>query len=88
MSAGKHTPWPWRVNEHRQVVAPNGFVVADVRGPTNGSSGKERREEAAFCDGNARLIAAAPRMFAVIEREAAAGDPECIAIVEAVNGRG
>ena len=36
---------------------------------------------------NARLIAAAPRMFAVIEKSAAAGDAECLAIVEAVNGR-
>lgn len=35
---------------------------------------------------NARLIAAAPRMFAVIEAGAKAGDTECIAIVEAVCG--
>lgn len=39
------------------------------------------------CEANTRLIAAAPRMFAVIERGAAAGDDECIAIVEAVYGR-
>ena len=34
----------------------------------------------------ARLIAAAPRMFARIERLASKGDAEAISIMEAVNG--
>jgi hypothetical protein len=90
MSA-QFTPGPWQ-SEHRrgphgmwntEVFCAKGEAIATVCWypmPTvNGVTGTYR-------EANARLIAAAPRMFAVIEAGAKVGDAECIAIVEAVNG--
>lgn len=84
MSA-KHTPGPWVIDwnlSRLDVFSSDGArLVASLR-------------RSAFSDGldksaiaNARLIAAAPRMYAVIEAGAKAGDAECIEILEAINGR-
>ena len=39
-----------------------------------------------MCAANARLIAAAPTMFSFIEKMAAGGDTEAIALMGAING--
>jgi hypothetical protein len=69
-----HTPGPWFVSQdlgHAVCVVATTRIAADAM---------PAQDMAA----DARLIAAAPRMFAVIERGAAAGDAECISIVDAV----
>jgi len=70
------TPGPWKA-DGRLVINGSGDAVAMVN--------LARAEHAAHCD--ARLIAAAPRMFDRIAKFAADGDVESIAIMEAVNGR-
>lgn len=94
----QHTPGPWYVVAADEWRASSGHhaqwgrfdISAGSNDPAAGnyyrigsaSNVNNGPENAA----NARLIAAAPRMFSVIERGASAGDVECIAIVEAVNG--
>jgi hypothetical protein len=63
----KHTPGKWSVNSERQVVADNGFVIADVRGPDFRERGDDRRESAAICAQNAFLISAAPDLLACLQ---------------------
>lgn len=89
-----HSPGPWELRQAVNgcgdcgIIAPgrsrafDRVVIAEVFASIDFEG--ERSPEA---PANARLIAAAPRMFAVIEKGAAAGDAECIAIMEAVNGR-
>ena len=57
MSNEKHTPGPWAVNAngYMKVCAPNGFVLARVFKYGNGNESTAA---------NARLIAAAPEMYA------------------------
>lgn len=74
----KHTPGPWTVGSELRFDRFGGPTIkagATVAVVMSGSG---------HAEANARLIAAAPRMFAVIEKGAVSGDPECIAIVEAV----
>lgn len=80
MSA-KHTPGAWDVyvGATQAEVHAGGRIVARV----------STRETLAVGEteiADARFISAAPRMFSVIEKGAAAGDTECISIVKAVYG--
>jgi len=89
----RFTSGPWRVEQaaggwyrNRRTVAakfyssPGVFdgrdIVAEINGP-----------DSDVAEANARLIAAAPRMFERIERLAADGDAESLAIMEVVYGR-
>ena len=78
----KHTPGPWDAsavgNGAEFEITSDGWFVAVAFDGVNGQQNAEA---------NARLIAAAPRMFTVIEAGAKSGDAECVAIVEAVYGR-
>jgi hypothetical protein len=87
----EHRPGPW-VAEF--AVPPGGTWPAEIA--TLGY-GVWVREECGIpddvpseeeCQANARLIAAAPRMYERIAMLAKGGDVEAQAIVEAVNGRG
>jgi len=84
----KHTPGPWTVgaSDHNpaQIMSASGSV-AQVYGVPLHILIEDAPEGWGLS--NARLIAAAPRMFARIEALAADGDPEAVAIMEAVNGR-
>lgn len=78
----KHTPGPWTYDEDASEILSgseaSGWIwIADVAQSV--PSGETQA--------NARLIAAAPRMYARIEALAADGDPEAMAIMEAVSGR-
>lgn len=50
----KHTPGPW-IQQGRYIVAPNGFTVANLQ---------------PMGEHNARLIAAAPDLLALLQRMA------------------
>lgn len=91
MSEFKHTPGPWELigpmgTEHLHGAEPWFWVSADrtlhlrVAACSDGYVVGEN-------EANARLIAAAPRMYARIEMLASEGDAEAQEIVEAVNGR-
>jgi hypothetical protein len=74
------TPGPWVARKD-----PHGFGLDACIGVADESNPIDC---VAVCsEKDARLIAAAPRMYIVIEAGATAGDIECMAIVEAVNGR-
>jgi hypothetical protein len=81
----QHTPGPWRARLKSEktwnvgVYTESGDEVAHIA--VKGALTAARR------DADARLIAAAPRMLSVIEKYAAAGDSECSAILEVINGR-
>lgn len=62
----KHTPGPWRADSFTIRAECNGIVVADVRGPDRRARGKEWREDMDYCQGNARLVAAAPELLAAL----------------------
>lgn len=84
-AAPKFTPGPW-------VLNPTGgtpMIGFDVRdgGPLLPIVSVVHGYDTDEARANARLIAAAPRMFDFVERAALAGDSEAIAIVEVVNGR-
>ena len=84
-----HTPGPWTADKLGNVwegsKAPGTkpsdradalrIALADI------SKGREEEDRA-----NARLIAAAPTMFAFIGKRAAAGDADAQAIKEAIDG--
>lgn len=74
-----HTPGPWRADHkaHCRVLAGENDTVAT----TGCQSDLIDQWEA-----NACLIAAAPTMFSYIEKRAAAGDVEAVAILEEING--
>jgi len=91
MSA-QHTPGPWKWWDKStgrperydlcKLIAANGKRIFGGYGGEGFSAiGKTPEDEA-----NARLIAAAPRMFDRIALLAADGDLEAIAILESVNG--
>ena len=80
-----HTPGKWKYSgsyEERKHVGFGWFVDLPGKYPrvvrVEGDS-----EEVA--DANARLIAAAPRMYKVIKRRAKEGDEECLSIMEAID---
>lgn len=66
-TAAKHTPGPWEAVGFTIEAECNGIVVADVRGPDRRARGKEWREDMDYCQGNARLIAAAPELLAALQ---------------------
>jgi hypothetical protein len=54
----KHTPGPWRVSAHREIMAGKDCIV---QSPWSGPFGIE------VADANARLIAAAPELLASLQ---------------------
>lgn len=62
------TPGPWTANEFREVIAPNGYVVARVMGPSPWARGKEWHEENAVCLANSAAISAIPEMLDALSR--------------------
>lgn len=84
-SGQEFTRGPWEVRRNGPYVdRVGGGTVA--RAYAEGCAAKTREDKAQEL-ANARLIAAAPRMFDHIAALAAEGDVEAIAIVEAVHGR-
>ena len=77
MTKTKHTPGPWRYEEHspNRIMAPNGETVAAVYGGFVGTA-----EQVS----NVRLIAAVPAMYEYIGSKAASGDPDAQAIITAL----
>ena len=78
MSNEKHTPGPWAVNAngYMKVCAPNGFVLARVFKYGNGNESTAA---------NARLIAAAPELFEILEELLIYNDnPHTIAHAKAI----
>lgn len=75
----KHTPGPWNIYFNSQ----DDFVIRKMF-----ADGQESHVVARCHSGaaNARLIAAAPRMYEKIESIARTGDADAIAILEAING--
>ena len=58
MAEAKFTPGPWRIEASPPVIAgANGNLVAEMR----------RQREKGEADANARLIAAAPELYAALE---------------------
>lgn len=89
----KYTPGPWiarRVDSQEwHIDAPNGDpTLGHVKWSGLAVYGCDdfRQGGDIVAEANARLIAAAPRMYAVVERGAKAGDEECLAILEEING--
>ena len=83
----QHTPGPWEVadclmNEDERWVHSSelGGVIAGVWPWGDDEVGEQQREA------NARLIAAAPRMYDYISARADTGDAEAVAILEAIHG--
>ena len=76
MSA-KFTQGEWSV-EYDGSIVMNGQIVSGAIG-IDGSTQEEKKA-------NSMMIAAAPRMFSVIERRAADGNVESNEIMEAING--
>ena len=87
----KHTPGPWIYGPETgpdctRIDAENGRVIAAVRSREITSWEQSRpiyswSEEGAA---NARLIAAAPAMYALLAKIAAGGDNECRYIIESI----
>lgn len=80
MKNAKHTPGPWGIKKPTDFIGPfqhvvdrSGWIVCNVNN-TNEPKFQDEREA------NARLIAAAPIMFEVLERVAEYFDTDCIAI--------
>jgi hypothetical protein len=63
----KHTPGPWKVNYMTVYAASNDCTVARIDPPNKFFRGAERREEMEYCQGNARLIAAAPELLVALD---------------------
>lgn len=83
-----HTPGPWFVHpyvnqqgRHNKAkdVGPYGVATAVVLGPFE-------QEWDAKAEANARLIAAAPRMYEFVASKASSGDTDALAILEQING--
>jgi hypothetical protein len=77
----KSTPGPWTAKGYRVFALEEHplRIIAYARGLNI----KERTPED---EANARLIAAAPSMYLIIEKHARLGDIECIELLEAING--
>lgn len=75
-----HTPGPWSL---RRTIY---FLTVVAKG---GKRGWRSICQLAYCEGrdlaNARLIAAAPTMWAYLERRASSGDIEARQILEAID---
>lgn len=75
----KHTPGPWRAaldhNSRPIVWGPGKWEIADCWHTPDGNGW-----------GNARLIAASPRMYSYVESRADAGDEEAKKIIAEVSG--
>ena len=80
----KHTPGPWRYVRENGSPTTGQHMIA---GAVPGYLAQLRDCGSGDVTANARLIAAAPRMYARIEMLASEGDAEAQEIVEAVNGR-
>ena len=79
-----HTPGPWRVATDNAVAGPeDGFNPIGACGCCN--SPWMMADDKATQEADARLIAAAPRMFDYIAIRAAAGDTEATQIMESLN---
>ena len=79
----KHTPGPWFISRSLDY-GEMGTVVRDAPECGVVMAVVTNRPELMA---NARLIAAAPMMFAFIEKKAAAGDVDAAKILETVHGR-
>jgi len=84
-----HTKGPWEAQEPDTGKEPGiGIIAANLGGMVAwvGYTGANfRKPETAKA--NARLIAAAPRMYDRIAKLAVDGDAEAIEIMEAINGK-
>ena len=82
------TPGPWFTEDNDRAISSNAVTgialvnMANIRYGWDGPDFVTASHRAA----NARLIAAAPRMYEKIESIARTGDAEAIAILEAING--
>ena len=86
----KHTPGPWRLSsespriikkDYRAIGSDAGFLIASTMGRDD--SGFYASEQEA--DANARLIAAAPKMYELLAIRAASGDDECRALIAEID---
>lgn len=87
---GKHTPGPWRVGEggmpsRLNVWAGAAYQIAQVKRFPAADDVRQIQADAE-AEANARLIAAAPRMYDRIVQLAASGDAEANSILEQING--
>lgn len=69
-----HTPGPWKYNGWERVLPANG----PQDGPNDICHVYQRRQPGESCDANARLIAAAPELLAVLEAILKCDQPEII----------
>ena len=81
----KHTPGPWLISGSmtRSIEARiSDDLIQEVAacGPTLADNGYGQQQEA-----NARLIAAAPVMYSLLEKRAECGDDEAKAILEEID---
>ena len=80
MEQVKHTPGPWRVDaDGIEVGDPNGFKPFGACGCCD--SPWMRADDVETAKADARLIAAAPTMYAYIEQRVAEGDEVARAIL-------
>jgi hypothetical protein len=63
----KFTPGPWIIKGYSIHGGDNRVRVAEINPPHPKARGRERAEEREYCDGNARLIAAAPDLLHALE---------------------
>ena len=68
----KHTPGPWASNDFGEIVAENGFIVANI--PPARSRGKDGTEEFKIIGKNRLLIATAPELLNALRELIDAGD--------------
>lgn len=78
VTTGDHTPGPWRVTANADVVLAKdeAIVIAWVSSPDSYEGGD------AASMANARLIAAAPEMYAALKRIVSSGEVICTKISE------
>lgn len=77
----KHTPGPWgfhpcdELEDSFNVLCEKDYYVATTHDGVRGDRN---------ADANARLIAAAPAMYALLAKRAAGGDNECRSLIESI----
>ena len=63
----RHTPGPWKVHKNGRIVIAGGLKIYQSSGPGGGQSVSVQTAFDNQLRANARLIAAAPEMFELLE---------------------
>lgn len=93
MSAAKHTPGPWKLDEDDGMIhAVGGAAIAHVYGPDEFPCLDPEEDDIeairAEQEANARLIAAVPRLLELLKRRNERGHSNACALVLRHHGRG